>query len=308
MSDGTLSVGGSFSQVGPQSTGALALLLTTGSLAPSIKIAPQVNDTTSGGPTSLPGDAVSTTNGIWNNVPTTYTYVWQDCTAADVCSNISGATGSTYTVAPSDVGYSLQSIVTATNTGGMASATSSNQLVVPTAPVNTALPIITDPTGNTAGQMIPNTDVLTASTGTWTPANGDNQYSYQWQDCDAFGANCSQIMGATTSTYTAGSSDVGYTIDVVVTRGQHRGNGLGHFGTDRNGDQPAGTDRRHLSGGDRRVPLGGAGRPDRHAFDHQRHLEQFTEHLLLRVAGLHVGECVLQHQRRDEPDVRGGGH
>jgi hypothetical protein len=217
MSDGTLSVGGSFSQVGPQSTGALALLLTTGSLAPSIKIAPQVNDTTSGGPTSLPGDVVTTTNGIWNNVPTTYLYVWQDCTAADVCSNISGATGSTYTVASSDVGYSLQSVVTATNTGGMASATSSDQLVVPTAPVNTALPIITDPTGNTAGQMIPNTDVLTASTGTWTPANGDNQYSYQWQDCDAFGANCSQIMGATTSTYTAGSSDVGYTIDVVVT-------------------------------------------------------------------------------------------
>jgi len=39
-------------------------------------------------------------------------------------------------------------------------------------------------------------------------------YSYQWQDCDRSGADCSPIAGATGRGYTLRASDVGYTIRV----------------------------------------------------------------------------------------------
>jgi hypothetical protein len=57
---------------------------------------------------------------------------------------------------------------------------------------------------------------LTASTGTW----GGTQpiaYAYQWRRCDTSGAGCADIGGATGSSYTASSSDVGRTLRVAVT-------------------------------------------------------------------------------------------
>ena len=40
---------------------------------------------------------------------------------------------------------------------------------------------------------------LTTSTGTWT--SSPTGYSYKWQRCDAAGANCIAIGGATSSKY-----------------------------------------------------------------------------------------------------------
>ncbi len=40
---------------------------------------------------------------------------------------------------------------------------------------------------------------LTAATGTWAPAPGS--YAYQWWRCDATGAACVAIAGATSSSY-----------------------------------------------------------------------------------------------------------
>ena len=50
-------------------------------------------------------------------------------------------------------------------------------------------------------------------------------YSYQWQDCDGSGANCSSISGATGSTYKLASGDAGDTVDVVVTASNSAGSG-----------------------------------------------------------------------------------
>lgn len=76
-----------------------------------------------------------------------------------------------------------------------------------TAPVNTAPPAVTGSTvqGRTLG----------TTTGTWT--NSPTSYSYQWQDCDAFGANCASVAGATAPSYTLAASDAGHTIRSVVT-------------------------------------------------------------------------------------------
>jgi hypothetical protein len=56
---------------------------------------------------------------------------------------------------------------------------------------------------------------LTATPGTWSAA--DATVGYQWQRCDAAGANCAAVPGATTSTYAVTSADVGTTLRVVVT-------------------------------------------------------------------------------------------
>ena len=42
-------------------------------------------------------------------------------------------------------------------------------------------------------------------------------YSYQWEDCDAFGNNCAPILGATASSYTPTGADVGDSVRVVVS-------------------------------------------------------------------------------------------
>lgn len=68
------------------------------------------------------GAALSTTNGTWTGSPT-FTYQWQDCAADGTsCSDIGGATSSTYTVASGDAGHTIQAVVTAANAGGSASA------------------------------------------------------------------------------------------------------------------------------------------------------------------------------------------
>jgi subtilisin family serine protease len=73
------------------------------------------------------------------------------------------------------------------------------------APVNTALPVIS----GTAQQG----QSLTASTGSWT--NSPTGYRYQWLRCAS--GSCSAISGATATSYTAVSADVGDTLEVTVT-------------------------------------------------------------------------------------------
>ena len=75
---------------------------------------------------------------------------------------------------------------------------------VTTKPANTAAPSITG--------TVQQTHSLTANHGSWTGA--PTAYAYQWQRCKS---SCANISGATSSTYTLGSGDVGDTIDVTVT-------------------------------------------------------------------------------------------
>jgi hypothetical protein len=58
-------------------------------------------------------------------------------------------------------------------------------------------------------------DALTATEGSWE--NGDSlTYAYQWQRCDAAGANCADITGGTTKAYVAQAGDVGKTLRVEI--------------------------------------------------------------------------------------------
>jgi hypothetical protein len=55
---------------------------------------------------------------------------------------------------------------------------------------------------------------LSVSTGTWL--NFPVTYAYQWERCDAAGANCAAIPGATAQTYAITPNDVGFTLAAVV--------------------------------------------------------------------------------------------
>ena len=56
---------------------------------------------------------------------------------------------------------------------------------------------------------------LSATPGGWTAP--DATFGFQWQRCDAAGANCAPVPGATASTYVVTAADVGSTLRVVVT-------------------------------------------------------------------------------------------
>jgi hypothetical protein len=159
--------------------------------------------------TALVGSALTASTGSWDGTPTSYAYQWQEC-ASVLCVNIQAATGSAYVLQPSDVGHTLDVVVTAINAGGSASATSAQTAAItsatPAAPANTAVPTIT----GTAQQGL----TLTASNGSWS--GSPTSYTYQWQDCTS-STSCTNITGATSSSYTLQSSDVGDTIDIVVT-------------------------------------------------------------------------------------------
>ena len=163
--------------------------------------------------TAQQGSSLTTTNGTWSNNPTSYSYTWQDCNSSGAsCTNIAGATSSSYTLQASDVGATIRSVVKATNAGGSATAQSAATTVVagppppPSAPSNTATPTVS----GTAQQG----SSLTTTNGTWS--NNPTSYSYTWQDCNSSGASCTNIAGATSSSYTLQASDVGATIRSVV--------------------------------------------------------------------------------------------
>ena len=86
--------------------------------------------------TPVAGQTLSTTNGTWNGTTNLFAYQWQDCDAAgNGCSNITGATQSSYALVNSDVGHTLRVVVTATNAGGATSATSDKTAIVAAPPL-----------------------------------------------------------------------------------------------------------------------------------------------------------------------------
>ena len=58
---------------------------------------------------------------------------------------------------------------------------------------------------------------LNADEGSWSHDLEHISYAYQWERCDAAGANCVDIVGATSSQYVLQNADIGSTIRVEVT-------------------------------------------------------------------------------------------
>jgi hypothetical protein len=155
------------------------------------------------------GQQLSATTGSWSATPpASYTYQWERCDGSgSACVNISSATSTTYTPTGPDVGSTLRVVVTATNPGGQASATSAQTAVVAGPPVDTTPPTI-------SGSVVDG-QTLTASPGTWSGTQPIT-FTYQWQRCDGSGGSCTDITGATSTTYVVSSGDIGATFRVRV--------------------------------------------------------------------------------------------
>jgi len=89
--------------------------------APSNTAVPKINGT------AEVGQTLSATTGSWaGSTPISYSYQWQQ----DSTMNIAGATSSSYEPVTSDVGHTLDVVVTAGNSAGKASATSAQTAAV----------------------------------------------------------------------------------------------------------------------------------------------------------------------------------
>ena len=163
---------------------------TSGS-APVNTVSPSISGTTT------LGSVLTTTNGTWNNSPTSYTYQWNRN-----FSPIPSATTSSYTLVLADSASAITCVVTATNASGSTPDTS-NIITADTyaAPVNSSPPFISGTT--TIGS------VLTSTLGGWL--NSPTSYAFQWN------RNGSPIPSATSSTYTLVQADSASAITCVVT-------------------------------------------------------------------------------------------
>jgi hypothetical protein len=158
----------------------------------------------------LVGQTVTADVGEWGGTgPFEYSYQWRTCNLLGECSDVAGATASTYTVSPLDVASSVEVVVSAANSLGSSSATSApTNAVDAVLPTNTGLPSI-------AG-LLQDGDVLSALTGGWTGTE-PLSFGYQWELCNAAGAGCEAISSAVASTLGLLAGDVGSTLRVIVT-------------------------------------------------------------------------------------------
>ena len=87
------------------------------------------------------GQTLSLTVGLWTGAPTAFTYQWRRCSAtATQCVAIVGASASSYTLTPDDIGSTISPVVTATGRGGSTSAPAQTTAPVTAAPVPAAVP------------------------------------------------------------------------------------------------------------------------------------------------------------------------
>jgi hypothetical protein len=95
----------------------------------------------------------------------------------------------------------------ATNASGTSSPASSaaTGAVLPLAPANSAAPSVSG--------LAQQGQTLSEAHGSWS--NSPTGYTYQWEDCDTSGNNCSAILGATEPSYLLSAEDVGHTLRVL---------------------------------------------------------------------------------------------
>jgi hypothetical protein len=172
------------------------------------------------------GATLTTSTGSWTGSPSpTYAYGWLQCdTSGASCNPIPGATSATYRVQAGDVGATLRAQVTATNSSGSVSVQS-----LPTTTVGRSDgPLATTPPGIVGSAAVGST--LTISTGGWS-GSGAIDYAYEWERCDAQGAGCAPIDGATDRTYVVAADDAGSRLRATVVATDANGSTSASAGT-----------------------------------------------------------------------------
>jgi Tol biopolymer transport system component len=159
--------------------------------------------------TAQDGQALTANPGAWSGFePIHYAYQWQSCNlGGEECQDIEGATDQTYTPTSGDLETTLRVVVTASNTGSSAHASSPASAELESgAPSELEAPSISgDPRAG---------ETLFADAGVW--GGTETEVGYQWERCNATGGECASIVGATEPEYALGEGDIGTTLRVRV--------------------------------------------------------------------------------------------
>jgi hypothetical protein len=166
---------------------------------PVVTVAPTVTGSTVG------GKVLTATRGSWYPAGTSYQYQWQRDSGSGYA-DIGGATSSTYTTVPADVGATLRARVTATNPYDSTTvATAALGPITSGRPVNAVAPVVSGTAKRGAA--------LVVTPGTWSPMA--TSYTFQWQRDD--GSGFADVAGAVGTSYTPSAADLGFPLQVVVT-------------------------------------------------------------------------------------------
>ena len=148
---------------------------------------------------------LSASQGTWSGVGNTYAYQWQQDPAPGSSTSRARRARPTCSASPRSA-KRVRVRVTATNADATVTATSFATGVVQAGPpANWSAPTVSGTARRTA--------TLTATPGTWTGIG--NEYAYQWQR--RVSTTWTDIAGATGTSYTLDSADVGAQIRVRVT-------------------------------------------------------------------------------------------
>ena len=181
-----------------------------GATVPSLSVTPPVQGQ------NVVDQTLSVGTGTWlGSPPLTYTYQWRRCDpVGDLasCTPIPLATKNTYIPTTADIGFSLRVYITATNAAGTSTGFTNHTFPIIDKqhfkPLSVDLPAI-EGTLQVGRQ-------LTGDAGSF---GGDLPITtkLQWRRCDATGAACRTIHGATKVVYFPTVSDLGSTLRFEVT-------------------------------------------------------------------------------------------
>jgi len=160
------------------------------------------------------GRTVTADVGTWRGSPTAFTYQWQSCVSGS-CTDIAGATGSSYTLTNADGGKNIRVGVSAQNAAGASPLVYSAEVAFVQSgfPLILTLPQITVGFGSLEGAPTIGFSVF-GSTGTW---QGATSFKFQWRRCEPNGGPCSDILGATSQTFFVTGDLVGRELVFAVT-------------------------------------------------------------------------------------------
>ena len=171
------------------------------------------------------GQTLTASAGVWDAVPTADVIRrWERCNPSSASCAVEGnwltiisASASTYTTVRADAGNRIRVVERAQNpVGGQTynaeASGSTATAIVGSAPAANPKPVIA-----ITGGVAQITATVNANDGTWTGVPTPTVSARVWLRCDAAGAACVNIAGATTGSYALVAADVGSTIRFRVT-------------------------------------------------------------------------------------------
>jgi hypothetical protein len=168
-------------------------------------VAAEAQPTLSGSP--LVGQTLTVGTPRWTAAAGPAVYGWLRCNVnGRLCTRVPAAATTTYTLADADIGHVLVAGVTASHQTALSLAS----------PVVRARPGPVALGGPAVGGTLQVGRQLTGTAGVWS-GSGPISYAYQWYRCDANGAHCGTITGATRNTYRQVAADAGHALGLTVS-------------------------------------------------------------------------------------------